>query len=442
MLTHEQNRTLTETGPGTAGGALMRRYWQPVALSEELDGNRPVKPVRLLGENFVLFRDDQGRLGLIDRHCCHRGADMAFGRLECGGIRCPFHGWLYDVTGACLEQPAEPEGSTLHKNVRQPAYPCEERNGMIFAWLGEGEAPPLPALDCFIAPESHSFAWKGWWECNWLQAFEVGIDPAHASFLHRFFDDAEDEVYGQQFRGQTDSIAQTKVFREYDQPEIHVEKTEFGLRLVTTRDLGEGKKHVRVTNQVFPHAIVIPISSSMNITQWHVPIDDENCFWYTMFTDFSEAVDQAQMRADRIKSCTMPDYRSIHGRHDDWGYDAEEQARSTYTGMGEDINFHDQWAVESPGPIQDRTKENLATSDIAIMENRRRLRKALKAAETGKPVLFQDAEFDGNGPIAIDTITEAQHWQTAWRDHETRRRAQSPWASQSITPAAIGQAAE
>ena len=118
----------------------MRRYWQPVALSEELDGPRPVKAVRLLGQDLVLFRDEAGRLGLVDRHCCHRGADLAFGRLENGGLRCPFHGWLYDVTGACLEQPAEPEGSDLHTRVRQPAYPCRERNGMIFAWPGEGEA--------------------------------------------------------------------------------------------------------------------------------------------------------------------------------------------------------------------------------------------------------------------------------------------------------------
>ncbi|MCY4396373.1 MAG: aromatic ring-hydroxylating dioxygenase subunit alpha [Rhodospirillaceae bacterium] len=445
MLSAAQNDLLTRTGPGTAGGALMRRYWQPIALSEELapesDNPRPVKAVRLLGLDLVLFRDEAGRLGLIDRHCCHRGADLAFGRLENGGLRCPFHGWLYDTNGACLEQPAEPEGSDLHRRVRQPAYPCRERNGMIFAWLGEGEPQPLPDLDCFAAPEAYSFAWKGWWECNWLQALEVGVDPAHASFLHRFFED-DDARYGQQFRDRTGDMAQTAVFREYDRPDIHVETTGYGLRLITLRDLGDGRRHVRVTNQVFPHGIVIPISATMNITQWHVPIDDENCFWYTLFTDYSATVDKGRMRADRIGSCTLPDYRSIHSRADNWGYDPAEQRLRTYTGMGEDINFHDQWAVESPGPVHDRTKENLGTTDAGIMAYRRILRRALKEAEEDGPVPFESGAAD-DAPLSIDTIGPAAEWRTVWRKDEAARRARSPWAAALANDAPVtGEAAE
>ena len=131
MLSAEINERITRIGPGTPCGDLLRRYWQPAALVEELEGDRPVKSVRLLGEDLVIFRDEDGRLGLIGRHCCHRGADLSFGRLEDGGLRCPFHGWLYDVDGNCLEQPAEPAGSTYHRKVRQTAYPCVERNGVI-----------------------------------------------------------------------------------------------------------------------------------------------------------------------------------------------------------------------------------------------------------------------------------------------------------------------
>ena len=141
----------------------------------------------------MLFRDEQGRYGLIDRHCPHRGADLAFGRLENGGLRCAFHGWLFDVAGKCLETPAEPKDSPLCKNVSQRAYPVVEKSGILWAYLGEGEPPAFPEIDCFVAPDSHTFAFKGQIDCNWLQALEVGIDPAHASFLHRFFED-EDTV--------------------------------------------------------------------------------------------------------------------------------------------------------------------------------------------------------------------------------------------------------
>src|SRR6202166_4491591 len=201
MLSAEQNDLITRTASGTAAGNLMRRYWQPAALVDELSGNRPVKPVRLLGEDLVAFKDDKGRYGLIGRHCPHRGADLAYGRLENGGLRCLFHGWLFDVDGKCLETPAEPEGSVLCQRVRQRSYPVVVKNGIVFAYLGEGEAPAFPDFDCFLAPGTHAFAFKGLIDCNWLQALEVGIDPAHASYLHRFYQDEDaGAAYGRQFR--------------------------------------------------------------------------------------------------------------------------------------------------------------------------------------------------------------------------------------------------
>src|SRR5579884_2567691 len=136
MLTKEQNELLTRTGPGTPGGALLRRYWQPVALAEELPPDGPPLPVRVLGEDLVLFRDEYGRLGLLGLHCSHRGADLSYGRIEHGGLRCLYHGWLFDVQGRCLEQPGEPAGSTFKERIRHPAYPCREIGGLILAYLG------------------------------------------------------------------------------------------------------------------------------------------------------------------------------------------------------------------------------------------------------------------------------------------------------------------
>src|ERR1700734_1646327 len=149
MMNQEQNDLITRIGPNTPCGRLMRNYWQPAALTAELAHSRPIKAVRLLGEEFVLFRDEAGRLGLMDRDCPHRGADLAFGRLENGGLRCAFHGWLFDARGRCLETPADPEGSRLCERVRQAAYAVTEKNGVIFAYLGPGEPPALPRLDCF-----------------------------------------------------------------------------------------------------------------------------------------------------------------------------------------------------------------------------------------------------------------------------------------------------
>lgn len=426
MLSAEQNERVTRTGPGTPAGALMRRYWQPAALTEELAGNRPAVPVRLLGEDLVLFRDEEGRFGLLDRRCCHRGADLAYGRLEDGGLRCPFHGWLYDVDGACLEQPAEPAGSNFKNKVRQPAYPCVERNGVIFAYLGPGDPPPLPIADCIAAPDAYTFAFKGFLDCNWLQSLEVGIDPAHASFLHRFFEDeTPDKGYGKQFRDATDGIPQTKVLREHDCPRLEVEETGYGLRIFALRELADDQTHIRVTNLLFPNCAVIPMSGDMNIAQWHVPIDDESNYWYAMFTAFSKTVDKETMRAQRIAACTLPDYKPIRNRENNYGFDPDEQRTATYTGMGQDINIHDQWAVESQGRIQNRTIEHLGATDKAITAYRKQLMTAIKTVEAGEA-----PPLTGNGeePRAIDTIGGADAWDRVWRDHEGKRRAGSPWA--------------
>ncbi len=439
MLSAEENRLVTETGPGTPAGAVLRRYWQPAALSVELEGERPVRPVTLMGERLVLFRDEDGTLGLIGRHCPHRGADLCFGRLEDGGLRCPFHGWLFDSAGACLEQPAEPEGSRFHEKIRHASYPVQERNGIIFAYLGSGEPPALPDIDCLNAPESHAFAFKGLIECNWLQALEVGIDPAHASFLHRFEEeDAPDERYGKQFRDVSidSDLPMTRVLREYPRPKITVEDTDYGLRLTALRDLDGSAMHVRVTNQLFPTAIVIPMSADMSITQWHVPVDDVTCYWYAIFTSFSAPVDHATMREQRLELYELPDYIPKIGKRNDYGFDAEEQRSRTYTGMGEDINVHDQWAVESLGAIQDRTQEHLGATDIGITAYRKKLRKAIRAltAEAnGEAVKADDIPpaLPRENPLSVDCVAPIEGWQARWRATLAARRAGCPWLAEA-----------
>ena len=403
------------------------------ALLDELEGPRPVRPVRALGQEMVLFRDEQARIGLIDRACPHRGADMAYGRLEDGGLRCAFHGWLFDADGKCLDTPAEPEGSTLCARIRTRSYPVAVRSGIVFAYLGEGAPPAFPLFDCFVAPETHTFAFKGLIECNWLQALEVGIDPAHASFLHRFFEDEDTaQSYGRQFRGASDGsdLPMTYVLREFPRPRIEVETTEYGLRLAALRKINDATTHVRVTNLYFPQAFVIPMSAEMTITQWHMPVDDTRTYWVAIFTSFGKPVDRNQMRAQRLESYSLPDYLPKKHRGNEYGFDAEEQARSTYTGMGSDINVHDQWAVESQGAIQDRTREHLASTDKAIAANRRLLLRAITAVEEGRSpmmVLDEAAAARLTGPGTIDGMAPAERWQAHWRDAVARRRAAAPW---------------
>ena len=434
MISAEQNELMTRAGPGTPGGRLLRNYWQPVALVEELEGKRPVRPVRLLGQDLVLFKDETGRYGLLDRDCPHRGADLAYGRREDGGLRCAFHGWLFDVTGQCLQTPAEPEGSKLAQRVRQKSYPVVEKSGMLFAWLGEGKPSAFPAFDCFVAPGTHTFAFKGRLECNWLQALEVGIDPAHASYLHRFFEDEDTSAsYGKQFRGTSadSSMPITKVLREFDRPEISVDRTEYGMRLIALRKLSEAHTHVRVTNLMFPQAFVIPMSAEMTISQWHVPVDDRNCYWYAIFTSFTGPVDKQAMRDQRLQLYTLPDYKPRVGKANDYGFNPDEQLKATYTGMGNDINVHDQWAVESPGPIQDRTREHLGTTDKGIIAYRKLLVEAIEKNAAGeKPLMVLDESAAGEltGPPSIDGIGPTGAWNDYWQEADMKRRRTSTWA--------------
>jgi phthalate 4,5-dioxygenase len=433
MLSAEQNDRITRIGPRTPAGTLLRRYWQPAALVDELAGERPIKPVRLLGEDLVAFRDRQGRYGLVGRACPHRGTDLAYGRLEDGGLRCAFHGWMFDVNGRCLETPAEPDDSNLCSQIRHKAYPVVERSGILFAYMGPGEAPEFPHFDCFVAPASHTFAFKGLIECNWLQSLEVGIDPAHTSFLHRFFHDEDPaQGYGKVFRDTSEDseMPLTRIMREFPRPQIEVEPTDFGFRVCTLRQISANSMHVRVTNLVFPNCFVIPMSREMTITQWHVPVDDRQHYWYAIFTSFGAPVNKDEMRRQRLALYELPDYRPRKNKHNDYGFDPHEQEHETYTGMGVDINVHDQWACESMGEIADRTHEHLGRSDKAISAYRRLLRSAIETVEQGgaAPMVFDaGAAAKIVGPPAVDGIGPAADWQGYWQKTEAGKRQSASW---------------
>jgi hypothetical protein len=435
MLSAEQNDRITLTGPQAPAGKLMRHYWQPAALVDELSGNRPIKPVRLMGEDLVLFRDERGRYGLVGRSCPHRGTDLAFGRLEDGGLRCAFHGWLFDVTGRCLQTPAEPDDSNLRAQLRHKAYPVIERSGILFAYMGPGGPPELPHFDCFVAPATHTFAFKGMIDCNWLQSLEVGIDPVHTSFLHRFFNDEDPKQgYGKLFRDTSidSEMPMTKIMREFTRPRIEIEETLYGMRVITLREISEQSTHVRVTNLMFPNAFVIPMSREMTITQWHVPIDDTRHYWYAIFTSFGAPVDKDEMRRQRLALYELPDYIPRKNKGNGYGFDPHEQAHDTFTGMGADINVHDQWACESMGAIQDRTNEHLGTSDKAIIAYRKLLRAAIdEAGQGGRPLMVLDAQAAQGltGPAAIDGIGPTGDWQGYWQRTETAKRKAASWAN-------------
>jgi phenylpropionate dioxygenase-like ring-hydroxylating dioxygenase large terminal subunit len=437
MLSQEQNDRVTRVGPQTPGGKLLRRYWQPAALVDELTGERPIKPLKLLGEDLVIFRDDKGRYGMLGRSCPHRGTDLAFGRLEGGGLRCAFHGWLFDINGSCLETPAEPADSNMCKNIRQKAYPVVERSGILFAYMGPGEPPEFPKFDSFVAPASHTFAFKGLISCNWLQSLEVGIDPVHTSFLHRFFHDEDPKQgYGKLFRDTSidSEMPMTKIMREHPRPRIEVEQTDFGFRISTLREISDKNMHIRVTNLMFPNAFVIPMSREMTITQWHVPVDDHRHYWYAIFTSFGAPVNKDEMRRQRLELYELPDYVPRKNKSNNYGFDPHEQEHDTYTGMGADINVHDQWACESMGEIADRTQEHLGTSDKAIAAYRRMLRTAIDAIEKGAqlPITFDAASAAKmTGPAAIDGIGPIEDWQGYWQKTDATKRNSASWAGRA-----------
>jgi len=423
MITPEQNRLLTETGPGTPGGKLLRQYWQPIATSAELPEGSPPLPIRIMSEDLVLFRDEQGRVGLLGRLCSHRRADLSYGRLENGGLRCLYHGWLYDVHGRCLEQPAEPEHSNLKCEVKHKAYPCKEVSGLIFTYMGEGEPPILPDYEFLRQDEDHRMLTKVYLDCNWLQAVEGNIDPAHLSYLHRPVRPLDSRAVP----GSTQSA--DAYYRDDTRPALEHERTDYGLRIYSIRKSGEREKYVRITNFIMPNKVAI-VGNEGRVGQgyqvnWHTPIDDTH---HLRFDIAFNRVKPFNIETDRRKNMLdiAPDGHLMRNRGNRYRQDRTEMITTNYTGMGGNFLIHDAFAVETPGPIHDRSQEFLGVTDIMIVAARKQLLDGIAAVQNGKEPMHVIRDASKNDMSHLVVRSEVMPLETDHRTFWKERPARSP----------------
>ena len=386
MLTKENNETISRIGPGTPMGEVMRRYWMPAMLSEELEEiDGPPKRVRLLGEDLVAWRDSEGKIGLMQNSCPHRGASMFFGRNEEAGLRCVYHGWKFDITGACVDMPNEPAESNFKHKIKATAYPAEERGGVIWAYMGPADKqPPLPGYEWARLPKGHSFISKTFEDCNWLQALEGGIDSSHSSFAHRTF--SNDKATGlRSFRNRSTA------------PRLEVVTTLWGYTYASLRHLQEeNQDYVRCYQFVMPFQQMRAGGIEgmvdrvwVNGHLW-VPIDDYNTYAY----NFQYARDGGPMDKQQWLNnehgagrgpqdfLPGPDYKLIANSSNDWQIDRTMQKNINFTGIT-GTNTQDFALQVTMGPVYDRTKEHLGSADTAIIAARRLLLKAVADVQAG-----------------------------------------------------------
>ncbi len=384
MLSVEDNEAITRVGPGTPMGTLMREYWIPALESTDvLADGRPIR-VRLLGEDLVAFRDSAGKLGLVAERCAHRGASLFFGRNEEDGLRCVYHGWKYDVTGKCVDMPSEPAESTFKDRIRQTAYVCAERNGVIWAYLGpREEPPPLPDLEAFCVRETQRHVVRTLRNCNWLQALEGDVDSSHISYLHAVFN--PDIFPYQDFE-----------FRHRDKsPVFEVETTDYGVMYGARRTI-DGSYHWRIAQFLLPFYTIIPPNdpSRIHLSAW-VPVDDENTrFWAIVWNPIEDMSPEELEYKGRLKPIPgfeldeyLPDGdgplergRLAGNAANNYLIDYEAQKDQRFSGIPT-FHLQDMAMTESMGAIADRSQEHLGRSDTMIIQVRRRIQASLKAYE-------------------------------------------------------------
>jgi 5,5'-dehydrodivanillate O-demethylase oxygenase subunit len=354
----ENNKILTQVGKGTPMGELMRRYWQPMAAAEDMK-NAWTKRVRLLGEDLVLFKDRQGRLGLIAEQCPHRRASFAFGIPTQDGIRCPYHGWEYSAQGKCLNQPNEPDNCAFRDKVATDAYPVQELGGVLFAYLGPLPAPLLPRFDGFVVEGAIRMVGRVVLPVNWLQIMENSLDPIHTEWLHG---------HQHEFQKEQEGI---KVAISAHHLKIDFKEFEFGItkhRLLEGHS--EGDDDWKVGHPiVFPNMLAVgngDEKSRYYAFQIRVPVDDTHTLhiWYTAYMPPQGAVVPPHL-LDKVHTYEVP-YQDVQGNY-----------------IMDNVDGQDMMAWISQGAIADRSKENLASTDRGVAMYRRTLRRELKKIEQG-----------------------------------------------------------
>jgi nitrite reductase/ring-hydroxylating ferredoxin subunit len=376
MLKKELNDLVTQTGPGTPMGNLFRRYWHPALLSEQLPGP-DCEPVRLelLSEKMLAFRDTEGKLGLIDEFCAHRGVSLWFGRNEQNGIRCPYHGWKYDVNGNCTEVPSEPTSGYCER-IKLKSYPLVERGGVIWVYMGPADKqPPLPEWEFATLPKEHSYMSKRVQASNWLQALEGGIDSSHVSFLH------------------SASLSRDPLFKgakgnQYNlndlSPVFEVVEADGGLLVGARRNAEDDQYYWRITPWVMPGFTMVPPRGDHPVHgHFWVPINDHSCWTWSFDYHPTRALTTAEVDAMKggasIHVKVDKDYVPLQRMDNDYLMDRKAQREGLlYSGI-EGIGMQDASLQESMGAIQDRTKENLVSTDNGIIMARQRLIKAARA---------------------------------------------------------------
>lgn len=416
MLSVEDNELLTRTGSGTPMGDLFRRFWQPVLLARELPTpDCPPVRVTVLGEQLLAIRDTDDRIALLDPRCPHRGANLFFGRNEACGIRCAYHGWKFDVDGACVDMPSEPPQSVFKDKVRLKSYPTHESGGIVWTYMGPDEhRPPFRDFGTETLDRELVAATKLHTTCNWVQAMEGNLDTSHISWLHQW--DGVDQIPddGSDKPGYPTNAMSWKFWRHDRAPRLEIEDTWYGFKYVGIRETPAGNTHVRMSAFCYPYNTVIATVPFGTQHGLFVPADDHNTWRYSFATRDHGSI--AEVGGENLFALSPfefgpseVDRNGIIPRRytaeNDYGINREEQRHLTYSGVREFIS-QDFMVTESMGPVYDRTQERLGTSDKAIIRMRRLLMAAAKRVAAGEPAPAVDGSLDYRSIRSAEKILE------------------------------------